>query len=367
MTNLETKPVPQHVTGHLAPVHDEIDAVDLPVEGALPPELVGRLLRNGPNPLPGEPSKHWLSGHGMVHGIRLEGGRAKWYRNRWVRTEALAGKPYQAPDGKIDLAAVEASTSVIAHAGKILTLIEAGLPYEITPELDTVGTGDFGGRLATAMTSHPKADPATGELHFFGYSVTPPFVTDHKTSDEASRQVSPLRQGTVEPGRGEFNETGANQDRLPEQGREVAPIGGEQIRQQTAGAPILDPFVGAVMGEPDVEVAKLIENRGTVDQRAPMNRIHVTSGDLQRGRACFRIDALAFLGYAGLAHQSAQVDLDRTEHGELKVQQSDDLAVPQGVHQSEVAVVDRLLDQGRSPEVAFDDFVEPRLLGAGQP
>ncbi len=182
MANLDTTTVPLHVTGHLAPVPDEIDAVDLPVEGALPPELVGRLLRNGPNPLPGEPSKHWLGGHGMVHGIRLEAGRATWYRNRWVRTNAFAGAQYMGPDGTIDLTAIEANTSVIAHAGKILTLIEAGLPYEITPELETLGSRDFGGRLTTAMTAHPKADPVTGELHFFGYSVTAPYVTYHKLS-----------------------------------------------------------------------------------------------------------------------------------------------------------------------------------------
>src|SRR6476620_8444295 len=41
-----------HMSGYLAPVPDEIDALDLPVDGALPPELTGRYLRNGPNPLP---------------------------------------------------------------------------------------------------------------------------------------------------------------------------------------------------------------------------------------------------------------------------------------------------------------------------
>ena len=84
--------MPLHMAGHLAPVPDEIDAVDLPVDGALPPELTGRYLRNGPNPLPGEPSRHWFAGHGMVHGVRLRDGRAEWYRNRWVRTKALAGR-----------------------------------------------------------------------------------------------------------------------------------------------------------------------------------------------------------------------------------------------------------------------------------
>jgi len=71
-----TTSAPIHMAGHLAPVPDEIDAVDLPVDGALPPELTGRYLRNGPNPLPGEPSPHWFLGHGMVHGIRLREGLA---------------------------------------------------------------------------------------------------------------------------------------------------------------------------------------------------------------------------------------------------------------------------------------------------
>lgn len=168
--------------GHLAPVPDEIDAFDLAVDGSLPPELTGRFLRNGPNPLPGEPSKHWFDGHGMVHGIRLEGGRAKWYRNRWVRTKAFAGQSPIRADGTIDLTVEKANTHVIAHAGKILALVESGFPHVLTPELNTLGTSDFGGRLTTAMTAHPKADPVTGELHFFGVGVTPPYVTYHKLS-----------------------------------------------------------------------------------------------------------------------------------------------------------------------------------------
>src|SRR5688500_16269756 len=38
---------PLHMSGQLAPVPDEIDARDLRVEGALPPELTGRYFRNG--------------------------------------------------------------------------------------------------------------------------------------------------------------------------------------------------------------------------------------------------------------------------------------------------------------------------------
>jgi carotenoid cleavage dioxygenase-like enzyme len=173
---------PLHVAGHLAPVADEIEAVDLPVEGALPPELTGRYLRNGPNPPPGAPSSHWFTGHGMVHGVRLRDGRAEWYRNRWVRTRAFAGESMVRADGTIDRAVGVANTHVIEHAGRIMALVESSFPHVLTPELDTVGPCDFGGRLTTAMTAHPKTDPVTGELHFFGYGIRPPFLTYHRLS-----------------------------------------------------------------------------------------------------------------------------------------------------------------------------------------
>ncbi|MDT5342072.1 MAG: hypothetical protein QOE52_1256, partial [Mycobacterium sp.] len=74
-------------TGNYAPVHDELTDFDLQVEGSIPAELNGWYLRNGPNPRSG--AGHWCVGDGMVHGIRLENGRAAWYRNRWVRTESF--------------------------------------------------------------------------------------------------------------------------------------------------------------------------------------------------------------------------------------------------------------------------------------
>ena len=40
-------------TGATAPLADEADLADLPVDGALPPGLDGVLVRNGPNPLRG--------------------------------------------------------------------------------------------------------------------------------------------------------------------------------------------------------------------------------------------------------------------------------------------------------------------------
>ncbi|MFJ6214113.1 carotenoid oxygenase family protein [Streptomyces sp. NPDC092296] len=192
MTEQQTA-TPYYLDGHLAPVPDETDAAGLEVVGTLPPELDGRYLRNGPNPLAGQDRGHWFAGHGMIHGVRLRDGRAEWYRNRWVRTRKLAGDPFRREDGTLDLAANPANTHVVQHGEKLLALCETGLPYRLTPELDTLGPDDFGGRLRTGMTAHPKEDPHTGELHFFGYGFLPPYLVHHRLSADGelveSREV----------------------------------------------------------------------------------------------------------------------------------------------------------------------------------
>ncbi|WP_042416506.1 carotenoid oxygenase family protein [Streptacidiphilus anmyonensis] len=180
----DTSVPPLYLRGRFAPVAVEHTAAELTVRGCLPPELDGRYLRNGPNPAPGEDDGHWFTGPGMLHGVRLRGGRAEWYRNRWIRTRQLAGHPLLRADGTVDLAASPANTHVIRHAGTVLALCEVGLPYWVTPELTTVGPYDFGGRLTTAMTAHPKEDPATGELHLFGAAFTAPYLTYHRVTAE---------------------------------------------------------------------------------------------------------------------------------------------------------------------------------------
>ena len=87
MTQPAETVVPFFRTGNYAPVTDELTAFDLPVDGAIPPELNGWYLRNGPNPR--QITGHWFTGDGMIHGVRLEHGRAAWYRNRWVRTDSF--------------------------------------------------------------------------------------------------------------------------------------------------------------------------------------------------------------------------------------------------------------------------------------
>ena len=181
--------LPFHLQGNFAPVQDEVTAFDLPVEGAIPPELRGLYLRNGANPKSGT-SPHWFAGDGMVHGVRLEDGKASWYRNRWVRTRSLLEEDAQmiGEDGSVDRTVAIANTNVIGHAGRIFALVEISFPTELTPELDTVGICDFEGRLTTAMTAHPKLCPKTGELHFFGYGFFPPYLTYHRL-DAAGKLV----------------------------------------------------------------------------------------------------------------------------------------------------------------------------------
>ena len=118
----------------------------------------------------------------MIHGVRIEGGRAKWYRNRWVRTDSFVEDfPLYNADGTRNLRASIANTHVVNHAGKTLALVESSLPYEITNDLETVGAYDFGGKLVDSMTAHPKICPTTGELHFFGYgNIFAPHVTYHR-------------------------------------------------------------------------------------------------------------------------------------------------------------------------------------------
>jgi carotenoid cleavage dioxygenase-like enzyme len=177
-------------TGNYAPVHDELSAFDLPVQGSIPAELNGWYLRNGPNPRAG--AAHWCVGDGMVHGVRLENGRAAWYRNRWVRTESFEHPlPLYNDDGTRNLHSSIANTHVVRHAGKTLALMEFSLPYEITNDLKTLGAYDFGGKLADSMTAHPKICPTTGELHFFGCgNLFEPHVNYHRADPNGALRIS---------------------------------------------------------------------------------------------------------------------------------------------------------------------------------
>jgi carotenoid cleavage dioxygenase len=169
------------LAGNYGPVTTEVTDEDLEVEGQVPAELAGRYLRIGPNPFvtPDGPY-HWFMGDGMVHGVELGGGRARWYRNRWVRTDEIARAMGEPPvDGPTPPMYDASNTNVLGHAGRILALTEGAVPYELSPTLETLRRTDFGGPLPGGLTAHPKIDPVTGELHAFTYWFAEPFCIYH--------------------------------------------------------------------------------------------------------------------------------------------------------------------------------------------
>jgi carotenoid cleavage dioxygenase-like enzyme len=189
-----TEDLPLHLRGNGAPVKEERTLTELTVTGTIPPELDGRYLRNGANPLTGM-SGHAFFGDGMIHGVRLRGGRAEWYRNRYVQTPFIANPGLDILDPAVlaDKAASKANTHVVGHAGKILALEEGHVPYVLDGELNTVGPTDFDGKLNGAFTAHPKICPVTGELLAFGYSPFEPYLTYLRVSAEGELvQVEPI-------------------------------------------------------------------------------------------------------------------------------------------------------------------------------
>ena len=69
------------LSGNWYPVKETFSD-ELKISGELPKELSGLFLRNGPNPK--EPINHEnyhpFFGDGMIHGIRIEDGKALWYK-----------------------------------------------------------------------------------------------------------------------------------------------------------------------------------------------------------------------------------------------------------------------------------------------
>lgn len=164
------------------PLKEEFSLEDLPVTGRIPDALHGRYLRMGPNPARPDPrGYHWFGGDGMVHGLRLQGGRALWYRNRWIRSNALeeaTGRP--AAPGPRHGAADTVNTAIVNHAGVVLATVEAGsTPVSLDESLDVEVYYDFKGTLDGSYAPHPHRDPQTGELHAITYLATEPDHVRH--------------------------------------------------------------------------------------------------------------------------------------------------------------------------------------------
>jgi len=185
------RPYPNHpqLKGNFAPLRMECDVPDAIIRGELPRELDVTYYRNGPDPqYAPRGAHHWFGGDGMIHSFRIRDGRVT-YRNRWMRTvkwklEREAGESLFSPLNPADtdprVQGVEtdglANTNVVWHGGRLLALEEGHAPFAVDPDtLDSLGAWTFDGRLEGPMTAHPKLDPETGEMLFFGYMASGPF------------------------------------------------------------------------------------------------------------------------------------------------------------------------------------------------
>jgi len=185
---------PNHfLIGNFAPISIERETANLSITGTMPGELRGALYRVGPNPqyAPRDDHYHWFAGDGMVHAFSIQAGTVS-YKNRWLRTpkwqlENQAGKalfgtfgnPATSDPGAVGQHTGTANTNIVHHGGRLFALEESHQPFEFDfATLESKGYQSFGERVTLRFTAHPKADPQTGELHFFAYSVGGPGTTD---------------------------------------------------------------------------------------------------------------------------------------------------------------------------------------------
>lgn len=187
------------LNGIHSPMTDERTITDLAVTGDIPAELDGRYIRIGPNPAspPNPASYHWFLGDGMVHGVRLKGGRAEWYRNRWIKSNAVAqATGMAAAPGPRHGRSDNVNTNVLGHGGSIWTVVEAGgYPARIDENLETIAYDPFADTLKGSFSAHPHLDPDTGELHAICYEGTDQNTIRHVvvTKDGRVRREEPIR------------------------------------------------------------------------------------------------------------------------------------------------------------------------------
>ena len=157
----------------------------LRVEGDLPEDLRGTLIRTGPGLLErfGRKLAHSFEADGALTALRLDGtggaeGSVRVVESPGYREEERAGRPLYgslAPrwrriaNGLRGKGKSTGNTSVLHWQGRTFALMEGARPVEI--DHDTLDTGevvDLGGVLQTAFSAHPHRIESTRTLFNFG-------------------------------------------------------------------------------------------------------------------------------------------------------------------------------------------------------
>ncbi|WP_431817177.1 carotenoid oxygenase family protein [Gordonia jacobaea] len=173
-----------------APMRLEADITDLEcVQGEVPEHLDGSYYRvvvdrHYPSFIPNDLAL--FNSDGMVMSFTFRSGRVD-FKSRYVRTprfvaeekagRSLFGAYRNAFTDDPTVAGVRrglANTNVFFHGGRLYASKEDSPPILIDPvTLETLGEYQFEGAMTSeTSTAHPKVDPRTGEMVFFGYAAT---------------------------------------------------------------------------------------------------------------------------------------------------------------------------------------------------
>jgi len=212
----------EFLNGTYAPGEELGPLQDLEVVGALPAGLEGAFVRNGPNPqFAPRGGYHWFDGDGMLHTVRIKGGKAQ-YACRYIKTtrfkqEKLWGRPAYMKIGDLVGASMlphlllkglkalfrvapggvrgdkmgTGNTALEYHDGRLLALNEGDHPYVAkvlcNGVIETVGRIIYSKEVeGTPFTAHPKVDPVNGEMCSFGYMLDKkPYVRSYVVSPDS--------------------------------------------------------------------------------------------------------------------------------------------------------------------------------------
>jgi carotenoid cleavage dioxygenase len=176
-----------HFIGSNLPRRTEVSIRNLEVEGEIPAEIDGAFFRAVPDNAhaPMFEDDIALNADGMISRFHFENGHVD-YDIRYVETErylaekqarrALFGRyrnPFTDDPSVAGVDRTLANTTPVWHGGRLFMTKEDGRGYEVNPHtLQTIGKWDYYGALKSeTFTAHPRVDPITGELFFFGYEA----------------------------------------------------------------------------------------------------------------------------------------------------------------------------------------------------
>lgn len=187
------------LTGPFTPNFNEYnaDTDTLKVKGEIPKDLHGIYVRNTHNQVHESIGiYHPFDGDAMLHAMHFEDGKA-YYRNRFVETTGflaeqaaekslwpgiLAPGEYRRRGwGAIGAMKDNAGTDVHCHAGKLLAVMSQGSePWRLDPvTLENLGPDENWAAdvMPIGVTAHYKVDVFTGEMMFFNFGETYPYMS----------------------------------------------------------------------------------------------------------------------------------------------------------------------------------------------